>query len=102
MMGKFNSKKVDSLKKKGIKEDENKGAKEDKNKKVKKKKRSYMLRIETIKKLKMIEMEEVESDITLSEIVDQAINDYYKNVYSKEEENKRVSEPVEGQTKIDC
>ena len=88
-MGKFKSKKVNELKNKGTKKE-----------KSKKKKRSYMLRLETIKKLKKIEIEEMEQDITLSDIVDEAINYYYESKYSKEGKNK--NEPVKGQTKIDC
>ena len=44
---------------------------------------------------------ELGDKINLSDIVNEAIKEYYKNIRSKEEQN-NGTEPAEGQTKIDC
>ena len=81
------SKKVNEDKNKRIKEEKSKEAKGDQTeetneseneKEDEKLKRSYMLKKDTIRKLKMIEIERI--DKTLSEIVEEAIIKHYKDV----------------------
>ena len=72
------SKRVKEQKNKRINKEKSKRVKKEESKKVK---RSYMLHKETVRNLKRIEIEEV--DKNLSEIVELAINDYYRQNYQE-------------------
>lgn len=111
-MGKFSNNKGNSGSKK-ISDINNKSSKEDKNKSSKEyKKRSYMLSAKNIKRLdelqfkdKMgqvnLELDDKDKQVQLSDIVNEAIKQYYERVVNQAE-NKEKDEVVEGQTRIEC